>query len=88
MAKVQVSHRLDEDLLQWATEYGESRSSSRAVVIEEALRHFQALSRGGVPDLPAAEPKPVPKWKPKPGVPRNLLAGRQARLNREMGWDK
>lgn len=70
--KVQVSHRLDEELLSWATEYGESRGSSRAVVIEEALRHFQALSRGGVPDLPAEAPAPksAPVVKPIPGLRR------------------
>jgi hypothetical protein len=50
-----LSHRLDEGLASWATEYGASRGTSRAVVIEEALRHFQALSKGGVPDLPVVD---------------------------------
>jgi hypothetical protein len=62
--KVQVSHRLDEELLAWATEYGESRRSSRAVVIEEALRVFRDLCSTGVADLPddavAEEPAPRP----------------------------
>lgn len=85
--KVQVSHRLDEELLAWATEYGTSRGSSRAVVIEEALRHFQALSRGGVPDLPSeAVVLPAPKTKPAAkGVP-SILGERHARLSKQMGW--
>jgi hypothetical protein len=53
--KSQVSHRLDDELLSWATEYGSSRGTSRAVVIEEALRHFRELTRGGVPDLPVVD---------------------------------
>jgi hypothetical protein len=53
--KVQLSHRLDEGLAAWATEYGASRGTSRAVVIEEALRHFRELSRGGVPELPVVD---------------------------------
>lgn len=89
MAKVQVSHRLDEGLLEWATVYGESRGSSRAVVIEEALRSFRGLAEGGVPDLPA--PAPIAR----PGVPgprlvraskltpaSGVMSERQARLNR------
>jgi hypothetical protein len=50
--KVQVSHRLDSDLLAWATEYGEQRGKSRAVIIEEALKVFRDLCAGGVADLP------------------------------------
>lgn len=91
--KVQVSHRLDGELLSWATEYGEARGSSRAVVIEEALRHFRDLSSGGVPDLPfepksAARVKPRPAVKPVPGVRRArefVLNPRQERLNRAKG---
>jgi hypothetical protein len=86
MAKVQVSHRLDESLLAWATEYGGGRGSSRAVVIEEALRAFRELAEGGVPNLPP-EPGPKPAPKRKPAVSRSSVMGeRQARLAKELGW--
>jgi hypothetical protein len=80
--KVQVSHRLDEGLLAWATEYGESRKASRSSVIEEALRHFQELAKSGVPDLPEEQPQKVSPVKSQVDAPvPSLLAGRQAALN-------
>jgi hypothetical protein len=100
--KVQVSHRLDSDLLAWATEYGEQRGKSRAVIIEEALKVFRDLCAGGVADLPddaispeqeaeetrqaallAEETRRRRAVRPVVASP---LAGRQARLNKEMGW--
>jgi hypothetical protein len=80
--KVQVSHRLDRELLAWATEYGESRRWSRAVVIEEALRHFKGLSAGGVPDDPPAPERTMSG--PEPVEPLGM--SRQRRLAKEMGW--
>jgi hypothetical protein len=44
--KVQLSHRLDGELAAWATGYAKSRESSRAVVIEEALRHLRERVEG------------------------------------------
>lgn len=88
--KVQLSHRLDEELAAWAAEYGSSRGTSRAVVIEEALRHFRDLSKGGVPDLPVVDTPAVRRERAAsvPGVTsaRQLLRDgvamdRQARLN-------
>jgi hypothetical protein len=84
--KVQVSHRLDEELLAWATEYGESRRTSRAVVIEEALRHFRGLSEGGVPDLPvvdtpAVREKRAEQRESAPDLRGQYAMERQAKLN-------
>jgi hypothetical protein len=59
--KVQLSHRLDGELAAWATGYAKSRESSRAVVIEEALRHFRKLAERGDVQVVPAEPRPVVK---------------------------
>lgn len=85
--KVQVSHRLDEALLAWATEYGESRRVSRAVVIEEALKHFKELSKGGVPDLhEPEEATPRVVASPRPQTREEIMKDRQRALARSMGW--
>lgn len=79
MGKTLVSHRLDDELLAWATGYAKVRGSSRAVVIEEGLRHFRGLSAGGVPDLP--EPEGAAKWAATGAPVPSLLGGRQSALN-------
>jgi hypothetical protein len=92
--KVQVSHRLDESLLAWATEYGESRKASRSSVIETALRHFQELAKSGVPDLP--EDAPPSREQQEANKAALKRARREAaadtpreaslRVARELGW--
>jgi hypothetical protein len=87
--KVQLSHRLDEGLAAWATEYGASRGTSRAVVIEEALRHFRELSRSGVPELPVVD-TPVVREQRAAAAPDRLrarpMSERSQKMAREMGW--
>jgi hypothetical protein len=88
--KVQVSHRLDEELLLWATEYGGSREKSRAVVIEEAIRVFRDLCSGGVADLPddavsaeeeERQARAAEMLAEESRARRSALAGRQAQVN-------
>lgn len=60
MAKKVASFRLETELLDWLGVYAKTRDTSQGVLVEEALRHFQGLTAGGVPDLPKPEvPKPV-----------------------------
>lgn len=85
MAKKLKSYRLDEGLLGEVAAYAAERKCSETVVVEAGIRALLDLAKGGVPDLP--DPKPAPKVKvAASSVPANPLAGRQARLNREMGW--
>lgn len=91
MAKSTVSHRLDGELLARADVYAKTRGVTRSILIEEGLRQLLDLAEGGVPDLPETErekPGPKPKVQAvREQVPApNLLALRQARLNKEMGW--
>jgi hypothetical protein len=88
MAKSTVSHRLDGVLLERADVYAKARGVTRSVLIEEGLRALLDLAEGGVPDLPAeAPPRKVVAVTPQGPVPvSSLMAGRQARLNKEMGW--
>lgn len=60
MAKEAVSHRLDGELMAWATSYAKARGSTRSLVIEEALRSLRADAECGVPDLPAVPVESVP----------------------------
>lgn len=76
--KVQLSHRLDEELASWATEYGVSRGTSRAIVIEEALRHFRELSKGGVPDLPVVDTPEVKAQRAARSTKSDLEKGQEA----------
>lgn len=78
--KVQVSHRLDEGLLAWATEYAESLSTperriTRSAVIEGGLKHLRELAGGGVPDLEPEEPVRVASVTRQARV--NALRGRR-----------
>lgn len=50
MAKV-VSLRLDDELLEWATTYAESRGVSRTDLLIEGLRNFREDCERGVPEV-------------------------------------
>lgn len=90
MPKTTVSHRLDDELLTWATAYAKERGSTRSVLLEEALVSFRSLAEGGVPDLPEAGPlderrSALPKIvrASKLAPADAVMSARQARLNRE-----
>lgn len=89
MPKTTVSHRIDDDLLAWAGAYAKTREVTRSTVLEEALRHLKGMAEGGVPDLP--KPAPAPRLGGKIvrasrlSGPSDVVAARQARLNRAKG---
>jgi hypothetical protein len=84
------SFRLRTDLLSWVESYAAERGSTQVAVLEQALESLRADAEGGVPDLPVDQPvggagvvvtgasSPAP----------SLLGLRQARLAREMGWNR
>jgi hypothetical protein len=90
-----VSHRLDSELLAWATSYAKSRGTSRGVVIESALVALRGDSERGVPDLPVADSPEVRRERALaaaagqvvpasgflPGEYAKLMGERQRRLN-------
>jgi hypothetical protein len=91
MSKMVSLRFADDELIGWAESYAKERGVSRSRLIEMALADYRESCRGGVPDV---EPGPAEVAKPKPApvkgqvaVP-SLLAGRQARLAKEMGWDR
>lgn len=54
--RVQVSHRLDSELLEWATRYAAQVSTpekriTRSAVIEGGVRHLRELAEGGVAEV-------------------------------------
>lgn len=98
--KSQVSHRVDDALLERAGVYALERKVTRSSLIEEALRVFLDDASRGVPDLPAAETtqdqstpvgdglsvKPLGHITPAERDDDSSPRARHARLAREMGW--
>lgn len=48
-----VSVRLDEGLVEWLDEYAKERSTTRTVLLENAIAGFREEARSGVPELRA-----------------------------------
>lgn len=85
MAKQAVALRLAPDVIAQADELAKGRGVSRQVILESAVLDFLESAAGGVPDLVEEEAPRVKPVTPQGPVP-SLMAGRQARLAKEMGW--
>lgn len=81
MEKKAQTFRLRVPTLEFVRSYAKERHCSQAEVLELAVESLRGDVRGGVPDLPA----PVAP-KTAPAVVPSLMAERQRRLAKEMGW--
>lgn len=84
MTKV-LSFRVSDEEAAWADEYAKGRGVSRQDLLASGFRSHRDDCERGVPDIGREAPKKAPRAAP---VVPSLMAGRQARLAKEMGWSK
>jgi predicted DNA-binding protein len=75
--------RLDDETTEWLERYAKERGTDKGAVLRSAVAAFREDAERSVPDL---ESRPLTV--DVPGVRRGseMLAERQARLNKLIGW--